>query len=265
MADSVLGQQWPLPPSDLKGVDIELRKIEYQGQVDAELARLQAKLADELETLKRTFDAEVAREQQIAAQLTERWSREAARALREDDRSKTVHDARVEIAKTSIARARSGADFVRNVSAALVALYTGIAGLTFAATDKPLPPRGMVPGVFLGAAVVLAAASVAWLGRVAASPAPVPHSSLHRYEEARLNAFTRWSADTALGRSYLLHTAVLSLGAGVVALPLPFLDVGDVAGWLFLGIGVVALAGFAWARGRTVGGRKPPSYFLPKK
>jgi hypothetical protein len=66
----------------------------------------------------------------------------------------SVHQARVDVAKDAVSRSRAAADFVRNAAAALVTIYTGVIGATFAVTKEPLPERGLVPALFLGAAIV---------------------------------------------------------------------------------------------------------------
>jgi hypothetical protein len=78
---------------------------------------------------------EVARLRQIAAnaqdsEAIERWERERAAWSAEYADSQLVHQARIEVAKETVARAYSAADFVRNAAASIVTLYTGVLGIT---------------------------------------------------------------------------------------------------------------------------------------
>jgi hypothetical protein len=217
---------WPSIPSGRENDVVEYNKILYKGQVEEELARRQdaATAASK--------EAERDAERQKAA-----W--DAEYALR-----KTVHDTRLEVAKAAIERGRAGAEFVRNAAAAIVTLYTGILGVAFAtsAGAERLPARGVAPAVFLGLAVALSTAYVAFLTRAPSIQAPAPHSSLSVSQERRLNAFSDWASRITLSGAYFLHSAVVSLGWGVLLLPAPFLRVNNGLVWIVAAIGLVATA-----------------------
>jgi hypothetical protein len=131
--------------------------------------------------------------------------------------------------KAVVERSRAAAEFVRNAAAALVSLYTGVLGVTYAATATALPATGLVPVIFLGGATVFAAAYVAYATRPRAVAAPIPTSNLLEREVRRLNAYVDWVNEVATRRIYCLHASVLSLGFGAVLLPVPFLRVSDIA------------------------------------
>jgi hypothetical protein len=200
----------PDPPSQASNVD-DFLKIRYQAAVDAALA--EAAHSDELR--KAQFDAE--------------------HAL-----AKSVHDARLEVAKAAIDRGHRGAEFVRNAAAAIVTLYTGILGVAFATGEDatPLPSRGVVPAVFLGIAVATASAYVGLLRRDPDTPPPVPHSTLSIFQERRLRSFVELASKIALSRAYFLHASVISLGFGVLLLPAPFIAL---ANWVVFVLAAVAL------------------------
>lgn len=211
---------WPAPPPGHED-DPELRKILLQAEADAELAR-RREAAEQA-----AAEAALGRELQKSAQATE------------DELAKAVHAARLEIGKTAIDRGIGAAEFIRNAAAAIVTLYTGVLGVAFATGEDstPLPARGIVPAVFLGLAITCAAGYVALLAKADQTSAPKPHSSLPIFQERRLNAFIEWTSKIALDRVRFLHSAVLSLGLGVLLLPVAFVDISDLVA------GIVAVAG----------------------
>jgi hypothetical protein len=198
---------WPEPPTGY-AEDRDFLKVLYEAKVEEESARRQAEHESE-------GDLEVAL-------------------------SKSVHDARLEVAKTAIDRGHKGAEFVRNAAAAIVTLYTGLLGVTFATTNDatPFPPRGLAPAFFLGLALVCASAYAALLTRAPQIDAPAPHSQLSVFQERRLYAFVEWVSKIALARAYFLHVAVVSLGLGVILLPAPFLAIEN---WVVLVIAALGL------------------------
>lgn len=217
---------WPDPPKVGSGGDeLELAKILYEAQVTAHADRLR----EEAERAAREHQDEL--ERRRAA-----WAAEYAL-------EKSVHDARLEVARGSIERSRAGAEFVRNAAAGIVGLYTGILGVTFATTEgaTPLPAEGVVPAVFLGFALVFATAYVAFLSKAPSLPPPAPHSALRVFQESRLNRFVQWVSNFAFHRAYTLHAAVFNLAFGALFLPAPFIDWSGTALWV--------PAGFALAFG----------------
>jgi hypothetical protein len=163
------------------------------------------------------------------------------------DRDKTIHDARVELVKGSLDRARSDAEFVRNAAAGILAIYQAVLGLGFVAKDVPIHLSAVLGTMFLAFAVASASAYVAWIGRASGVDAPIPTLSLRDYQARRLNTFTDWVASAVNQRAAWLHFAVVCLFLGSLALPLPFLtiknlDQNDPA--LF---GAMAVAGLAAA------------------
>jgi hypothetical protein len=213
----------PQPPAG-HADDVEFAKIAFKGEVDEQLAQS-----------REAAEAAAATAAQTAAIQLLSYTSEA-------ELNKSIHDARLEVAKAAIERGQSGAEFVRNAAAAIVTLYTGILGLAFAATDpaKPLPPRGVAAAVFLGLALAFASAYAALLTSTPAAKAPTPHAQLEVFQERRLNAFVDWVSAIAFGRLYFLHASVLALGAGVLFLPAPFLAVSDCAVVVVAGVGLLA-------------------------
>lgn len=201
---------WPDPPSPSTGKD-ELEKARYQAQLDDELAEHRADDASD------AADAQLRRDLRKTAQEAE------------DALNQAVHDARLEVAKAAIDRGLGGAEFVRNAAAAIVTLYTGLLGVTYATGENAttLPTRGIAPAVLLGLALACATAYAALLNQTPAAAAPKPHSDLATFQERRLNVFIGWASDIAVGRGYFLHASVFALFFGILLLPVAFIDISD--------------------------------------
>lgn len=173
------------------------------------------------------FDAQVdVRKKRVDAEI----ARTAARYAADLDDLGRFSTAYAEIASGAIERARAGAEAVIKASAALVALYTGVLGLTFSVSDNPLPPRGLLAPIFLGLAVVLA---TAYLGFLRPQDESVPAPSRTQTRPVENNVLARGgvlvSVTQAIVRrlSWCLRGSVLALGVGLAYLPMPFLALGS--------------------------------------
>jgi hypothetical protein len=200
---------WPQPPDPPASSDkaAALEQALYAGKVEAAVA-------------KRAWDASEATrlDEDTLARDSAAWAAEYAL-------EKSVHDARIEVAKGAIDRSQAGAEFIRNAAAGIATIYAAVLGVTYGAADKveQAPARAIIPALFLGLALVCAAAYVAFLTRGKSVPAPAAHSSLRVYQENRVNTFVEWVAAYAFRRAYALHAAVLALAFGVAFLPLAFI------------------------------------------
>lgn len=201
---------WPDPPN-LPAIEDDLATARYQAELDDALA------VDRAEEAQDAADSQLHRDLRKSAQGAE------------DALNKAVHDARLEVAKAAIDRGLSGAEFVRNAAAAIVTLYTGLLGLTYAtgADASTLPTRGLAPAVLLGLALASATAYAALLSQTPNGIAPKPHSDLATFQERRLNAFIAWASGIAVGRAYFLHASVFALFFGVLLLPVAFVAISD--------------------------------------
>ncbi len=199
-------QNWPAPGAALAS--------------DAAAA---AEYAAKLDVRSKRVDADVAR----------------AQAYTDADLSSlaSFHQHAMSLAAASVDRAQSAALSVQRAAAAIALLYTGVVGLAFSVTSRPLPSRGSLSPVFLGLAVVLATAYVAYLGpnRATVSP-PRPGPGLEAQALERLSVFIELTQAVVAARSRLLRSSVAALGLGLALLPAPF--VGSNA--------VTAAAGPAW-------------------
>jgi hypothetical protein len=211
-------QGWPPLPKFTETDQLELLKIRYQAVVD-EVTRLRKEVAEADQR-----------------EISEGWQRGRETQANEYLLDQAIHQARIEVAKASLERSYKAAEFVRNAAAAIVTLYTGILGVSFATSKDakvgPLPARGLLAAVFLALAIVLSTAFVALLQRPRSLSPPKPSSVLREYQDRRLNAFVEWTTKLSLQRAYLLHASVISLGWGTAFLPAPFLAAfGGAAGW----------------------------------
>ncbi|MEV8377854.1 hypothetical protein AB0P21_34265 [Kribbella sp. NPDC056861] len=127
------------------------------------------------------------------------------------------------VAKGGIDRARGSAEFVQKGATAIFALYTGALTLAFSVTDNPLPARGILPSLFLGFAVLLATAYLAFLTRGDRVKDPADAAGVPEAQLNRTRTFVAWTNSSVLNRAPLLRCAVVALGIGVVSLPAPFL------------------------------------------
>jgi hypothetical protein len=221
----------PLPSPDSKQ---EFQKIRFQGEVDDAIGARERLDNTAWERTKRTEDRAFVLEDRDDDQA---WQLRKADWDAELDLRKVIHDARVEVVKGSLERSRAAAEFIRNAAAGLVAAYGVIVGAAFSVDKaRPLPATGTVPAIFLGFAVMAAAAYVGMISRSPDVEAPTPHSDLAVFQERRLNTFTAWVSGAVLTRAYFMHFAVLALGAGVVFTPAPFTSFNQDAVWISAGV-----------------------------
>lgn len=171
-----------------------------------------------------------------AAQLEVRKKRtdqEIARATAEEAADlaleKAFYDGLADVAKGSIDRARASADFVQKAAAAIATIYAAVLGVSFSVAERPFPPRGVLPAIFLGISIVCATYFLAWLQRAEGdeteetrddSPPGTP--LLDRL--SRL--YIRWNRHLAVERRKWLRASVVALGASIVLLPAAFVPLG---------------------------------------
>src|ERR1044072_1201693 len=139
--------------------------------------------------------------------------------------NKSFIDGTIEVAKGSIDRAQGGAKTVQSAAAAIGTLYTGVLALAFSVTDKPLPPRGVIAAVFLGAAIRLARVYLAYISRAKDTvelPQPDPED-LQKTGLGLANACVRWNRFGAFERRYWVRASIVMLGVALIFLPAPFI------------------------------------------
>lgn len=208
---------WPQPP-EASRKDEELWKAQVGYAQAVATARVNAAIAKEKAEL----------DEQIADRKAEIDKRSQIDLKREDADIASragFHAAMVEVSKGTVERARSSAELVQKAAAALVTLYTALLGVVFSVVENPLPSRGLVPAVLLGAAVVLSTVYLAYLSKPEEVDAPTPHSEWHGAAMNRTVAFILWTRSGAMNRAHFLQASVVALAFALVALPAPFVDV----------------------------------------
>jgi len=134
-------------------------------------------------------------------------------------------------------------------ASAIGTIYTAILALAFGlsgANGTKIPPtiltiKGAIPALFLGLSIVLAAVYLSYITQahsVQAPPSDVLPIEL-MFEER--NTFIRWTTAAVLNRAQWLHSAVISLGLGVIFLPVAFLDINNIIVLIAVLLGLVAI------------------------
>jgi len=137
----------------------------------------------------------------------------------------------MESAKGSLERWQAAAQGTRNAAAAIGVIYTAVLGLAFS-VDNPLPPRGLLPALFLGTSIVMATAYEAFPTRPKTSrgvfyPKEVdPHEDPLHVTRDYADFYASIVTDRVRRNRYALRVAVLCLGLGVAAIPLGFVSLG---------------------------------------
>jgi len=132
----------------------------------------------------------------------------------------------LEVAKAAPERAKAAAQFIQTAASAVGTIYAALLALTFsgAASAVRLDPRALAPGLFLGLAIALATAFLAFITQGRPSKAAQGSGDFEEAQVNRLNAFIAWSRELVYRRAYLLRAGVISLASGVALLPVPLID-----------------------------------------
>jgi len=204
-----------LPKPPLDGLDekdtIELRKIYYQAQIDLVKLKYQALLEK---------DKAIQADEILQEQTVEKANSDHNRLL-----ELAVYNAYLDVTKSNANRSIERAEFVQKAAVAVGTAYVAVIGLSFGAGNQNtiLPLQGIVTTIFLGLSIFLASAYVAFIAKPKAEPGVVKGSTMPEYNREQLNVFIRWARSPALRRLYLLQAAVISLGIGIMFLPLAYL------------------------------------------
>lgn len=225
-----------LLPEDVNG---ELLKIRYQATVNYWLAA-KAHEAAEAAALTALNAAQAATDRANEAALL-----------------KSVHDAYIATAQSSLDRAMTRVNYVTGAIAAVTTIYTGLLGLVYsAATNAKTPLRtiALIPPVFLGLALLLvtiwaAMFKKAYTARVSFLATNVGGPVM----PDRVRIFMWWCANITTARLWALHAGIVSFGLGVATLPLPFLKIRTWIDVVILAIGLVLVAAAGLAADNGIG------------
>lgn len=201
-----------------------------------------AKIADfKLERYKIQLAAWKAERDALATQVEA--YRADYRLLRED-----VYKSYLDVASKQFDRALTRGQIVSTAAGAIATIYGAVLGLRFvvgSTTIRPLPTRGLIPTVFLGLAIVLSIAYLSYLTPPRNLTTRPKTGSLLQDAKSDRDDFIDWSSMAIGARRYVLHMSIVSLGLGVVFLPIAFLDIKDegaLVPWLIVS-GVAVLFG----------------------
>jgi hypothetical protein len=184
---------------------------------DCEKTRLEKQLA--AEEAARAYERDVAKAEAAALAALHQAERNAELEL-----NKAFHATVAEVAKGAIERSRDSAKYVQTAAAAIGTLYSGLLALVFSVTDNPLPLRGVWAAMFLGLAVALSTAYLAYLTKPTAPAMYGGGSSLADLQFQRTGWLTRWINSTVLNRRWAIRASVLALAFGVAFVPAPFVS-----------------------------------------
>jgi hypothetical protein len=241
-----------IPPDAPSDVAKELYKERYQKQLDiaqtVEVTRHDTAVALENTRRDKTLEVNNAREDKMVA-LTE--ARRDADRTAETALLKAVHDAYIDVTKGSLDRSVSRAQFLTATIGAVSTAYTAFLGVRFAvASNKPAPARGLVPVVFLGLALALAALYVAFLSRRAARRRLLPTGIGGVVAEERLKIFMEWTFAGVAARAWALRTGIVAFAVGIAELPLPFISIPSTTENVVVVVGAAVV--LAWGAGEAL-------------
>lgn len=157
----------------------------------------------------------------------ENVAQRAAAQLADTANLEKMHDQYYSLALGSLDRAKFAAETIQKASAAIASIYAGVLALVFSVTDNPLPLRGIIAPIFLGAAVILSSIYLTYI-----VPAPPLHPSYEEKVSApqvkayeRLRTFIHDVTLTVNHQIGYLGAAVAALFVGLAAVTLPFLGI----------------------------------------
>jgi hypothetical protein len=223
-------------------VDAEVEKAKQQATTDIDKARKQAtidmykarkQVAVDIDKARRQVAVDIDKARQDAAiqaekdRVTANTDREKADWTNEYTQAQGFYTAYIEVAKNQIERAITRAEFVQTAAAAIGGAYTTVLALSFAVDEFALPARGILPTMFLGLSIVLAAAYLAYISLPNKVPEFRSNGTLDSRQRVRRNTFINWAGAPVNPQSYLLQMAVFSLAFGVAFLPAPYIKASN--------------------------------------
>lgn len=189
------------------GNDETKAKAVFDAEIEVETERQKSSFAEDLETAKADEAKLIAANQAKLDNLAE------------------FYGSMSKMATDGIEHARSAADTVQKASAAIATLYTGTLALVFSVTDNPLPARGVLTPAFLGLAVVLSTAYLAYVvPTLRTTDLPVAGDAPEPRVFARIAFLVDRARTIASRRSWCLRASVVALGVGLAYIVLPFVS-----------------------------------------
>jgi hypothetical protein len=138
--------------------------------------------------------------------------------------AKLFHEKVTEITAGSVERSRDSAKYIQTAAAWIATLYSGLLALVFSVTDNPLPLRGAFAAIFLGFAVALSAAYLAFITTPRKLKLFDGGSSLTEQQLNRTGFLIKWVNATVRDRRWAIRASVLCLAFGVAFIPAAFIS-----------------------------------------
>jgi len=205
MTKEMSSNRWPDLPEGLKDDPrLEFKKLLYQAQL-------------QVVTTRQLADIEIAKEDFKANKAYEHVRRQA------------LYTAYLDLAKEQLERMQARAEFVEKAASVIGGAYGVILGLAFNINKdiSRIPPtRGLAPLFFLGLSLTLAAIYLAYITSPRVTPSSSRRPSTLDVDAERLR-FIELTTNIVLQRIRWLQSAVISLGFGVLSLPVAFLNIQD--------------------------------------
>jgi hypothetical protein len=190
-------------------------KVEIEKRLEAEeslkaFERSLQKLAQEHEN-----DLDTAEDAAVTELQKSRWESEFGLA-------KLFHEKVSELAYGSVERSRDSAKYVQTAAAWIATLYGSLLALVFSVTENPLPLRAVYAAGFLGLAVALAAAYLAFIANPGKLKMYEGGASLTEQQMNRTFFMVKWINATVRERRWAIRASVVCLALGVGFIPLAF-------------------------------------------
>jgi hypothetical protein len=150
----------------------------------------------------------------------------------------------IEVSKAAIDRSIQRAEFLQKVAAAVVSLYTAILALTYAADKSKgntISILGVIPGFFIGISYLLSAFYVSFITRSKDIEETNSDGTLIGEELSQRITFIKWNRASAMKRISLLQASIISLGIGILFLPIPYIQIPNNLLIIAFSIGVSAI------------------------
>jgi hypothetical protein len=147
----------------------------------------------------------------------------ATRAKEARELNQKMIDTLATLTVGSVERARVGAQFLQTAASAIAVLYTGLLGAIFVA-DQAAPTRSIIPLLFLGAAITLATAYLAFVGPGKGISRPRFDNVPSEDPWVRLDYINTWVREVTLPRAWALRGGVVTILIAVLFLPVPIIQ-----------------------------------------
>jgi hypothetical protein len=202
---------------NVKTFEREKEKIELEKRLTAEESVQASKREREKVELEHGNSLDSAEETAVTELQKSRWESEFSLA-------KLFHEKVTEVATGSVERSRDSAKYLQTAAAWIATLYGALLALVFSVTDHPLPLRGAFPAFFLGLAVALAAAYLAFITTPRKVKMFEGGASLTEQQMNRTGFLIKWVNATVRDRRWAIRAGVLCLAFGVAFIPAPFIS-----------------------------------------